>query len=70
MAGWPARMGDQARNEIYFQRTISPDETLESIDAVTSDEVTRLARDIFGRKLTLAVLGNLKGAKLRIPKVA
>ena len=65
-----SRMGDQARNEIYFRRTISPEETLKSIDAVTSTEVTRLAREIFGRKLTLAALGNLKDAKLKIPHVA
>jgi len=65
-----SRMGDLARNEIYFQRTVSPDETLKSIDAVTSAEVTKLAREIFGQKLTLAVIGNLKDAKLRIPRVA
>jgi hypothetical protein len=37
---------------------------------VTSDEVTRLARQIFGRPQTLAVIGNLKGAKLRVPELA
>jgi len=70
LEGSGSRMGNLARNEIYFQRTISPDETLRSIDAVTSREVTKLAREIFSRRLTLAVIGNLKGTKLRIPKVA
>ena len=63
-------MSALARNEIYFKRTVSPDETLRSIDAVTSHDVLKLAQDIFSRRLTLAVIGNLKGAKLRIPKVA
>ncbi len=70
LEGTGSRMSALARNEIYFKRTISLDETLRSIDAVTSDDVLKLVRDIFGRKLTLAVIGNLKGAKLRIPKVA
>jgi len=69
LEGTGSRMSNQARNEIYFQRTVSPDETLKSIDAVTSDDVTALARRIFGQPLTLAVIGNLKGAKLGIPKV-
>jgi predicted Zn-dependent peptidase len=70
LEGSGSRMGNLARNEIYFNRTVSPEETLRSIDAVTSDEVTRLARQIFGRPQTLAVIGNLKGAKLRVPELA
>lgn len=70
LEGTGSRMSNLARNEIYFQRTVSPDETLKSIDAVTSDAVTKLAREIFSRKLTLAVIGNLKGAKLRIPTLS
>lgn len=70
LEGSGSRMGNLARNEIYFQRTISPDETLKSIDAVTSEEVTKLARKIFSRQLTLAVIGNLKDARLRIPSIA
>ncbi len=70
LEGSGSRMSALARNEIYHQRTISPDETLRSIDAVTSDDVSTLARDIFSRKMTLAVIGNLKGTKLRIPTIA
>jgi predicted Zn-dependent peptidase len=69
LEGTGSRMSNLARNEIYFKRTVSPDETLKSIDAVTSEGVTRLARAVFSRKLTLAVIGNLKGAKLKIPEV-
>jgi predicted Zn-dependent peptidase len=68
--GSGSRMSALARNEIYHQRTISPDETLRSIDAVSSDGISALARDIFSRKMTLAVIGNLKGTKLRIPTIA
>jgi len=70
LEGSGSRMSHQARNEIYFQRTVSAEETLESIDAVTSAEVTKLAREIFAQPLTLAAIGNLTGTKLRIPKVA
>lgn len=69
LEGTGSRMSNLARNEIYFQRTVSPDETLKSIDAVTSGDVTKLARDIFSRKQTLAVIGNLTGAKLKIPEL-
>jgi predicted Zn-dependent peptidase len=70
LEGSGSRMGNLARNEIYFNRTISPEETLRSIDAVTSEDVTKLARTIFSRPQTLAVIGNLKGAKLKIPELA
>ena len=70
LEGSGSRMGNLARNEIYFNRTISPEETLRSIDAVTSDDVSKLAQKIFGRKQTLAVIGNLKGAKLKVPELA
>ncbi len=70
LEGSGSRMSNLARNEIYFKRTVSPDETLRSIDAVTSASVAKLAREIFSRKQTLAVIGNLKGAKLRIPELS
>jgi len=70
LEGTGSRMSNQARNEIYFQRMVSPDETLRSIDAVTSEGVTRLARQIFSRPLTLAVIGNLEGTKPRITRIA
>ncbi|MBK5256242.1 MAG: insulinase family protein [Vicinamibacteria bacterium] len=69
LEGSGSRMGALARNEIYFRRTVSPDETLKSIDAVTTDDVSKLAQKVFSQKLTLAVIGNLKGTKLRIPSI-
>jgi predicted Zn-dependent peptidase len=69
LEGSGSRMGALARNEIYFKRTVSPEETLRSIDAVTGDDVSKLARKIFSQRLTLAVIGNLKGARLHIPSI-
>ena len=69
LEGSGSRMGALARAEIYHQRTVSTKETLRSIDAVTSDQVQGLAREIFAQKMTLAVIGNLKGARLRIPSI-
>lgn len=70
LEGSGSKMSALARNEIYFRRTISPEETLQAIDAVTAGGVLRLARTIFSQKLTLAVIGNLQGARVKIPKVA
>ena len=70
LEGSGSRMSALARGEIYHQRTVSPTETLRSIDAVTSAGVSKLSRDIFGQKMTLAVIGNLKEAKLRVPTFA
>lgn len=70
LEGSGSRMSNLARNEIYFRRTVSTEETLHAIDAVTSADVTRLARTIFSRPQTLAVIGDIKGAKLRVPEFA
>jgi len=70
LEGSGSRMSQLARNEIYFGKTIAPAETLRAIDAVTHADVTRVARDIFRRPMTLAAIGNLKDAKLRVPEVA
>jgi predicted Zn-dependent peptidase len=42
-----SRMSHLARQQIYFGRHTSLDETLAEIDAVTSDAVQRAARDLF-----------------------
>ena len=67
LEGSGSRMSQLARNEIYFRRTVSADETLKKIDAVTSEEVTDLARKIFGQPQTLAIIGNLTGSRLKVP---
>jgi predicted Zn-dependent peptidase len=42
-----SRMSHLARQEIYFGRHVSLDETLAEIDAVTPDDVRRVALDLF-----------------------
>jgi predicted Zn-dependent peptidase len=55
-----SRMGNLARQDLYFQRFFTLDEMLESIEAVTAEQVQAIAREFFNPKnITLAVLGNL-----------
>jgi predicted Zn-dependent peptidase len=55
-----SRMGNLARQDLYFQRFFTLDEMLESIEAVTAGQVREIAREFFNPKnITLAVLGNL-----------
>ena len=42
-----SRMSHLARQEIYFDRQFSLDETLEGIERVTPDDIQRVARDCF-----------------------
>ena len=42
-----SRMSNLARQEIYFGRQFTLDETLRGVDRVTSDDVQRVARDLF-----------------------
>jgi predicted Zn-dependent peptidase len=53
-----ARMSRAARQEMTFGRHFSIEETLEGFDAVTSEDVLRLAREMFGdRPLAMTLLG-------------
>jgi predicted Zn-dependent peptidase len=55
-----ARMSNLARQAIYLRRFISLDEMIESIEAVTREEVLAIARDFFEpARISLSVLGNL-----------
>ena len=61
-----SRMSHVARQEIYFGRQLGLDETLQGIEAVTPDDVQRVAADLFRNgALSATVLGNVDG--LRIP---
>ena len=42
-----SRMSHLARQEIYFDRHFSLDETLAGVERVTADDVQRVARDLF-----------------------
>jgi len=55
-----SRMGNLARQDLYFKRFFTLDEMLASIEAVNAEQVRDIAREFFNPKnITLAVLGNL-----------
>ena len=61
-----SRMGNLARQELYFRRFFTLDEMLDSIERVTAEEVQRIAQELFDPKyITLAMLGNLGEFRLR-----
>jgi len=56
-----SRMSKLAKDELYYGRAVSPRETMAAIDAVSSDQLVRLSRDLFAdRSLTVTALGPLK----------
>ncbi len=56
-----SRMSGIARQEYYFGRQFSPDEIIESIDAVTLEDIHRIAQAVLeGESLSLTLLGNMK----------
>jgi predicted Zn-dependent peptidase len=62
-----SRMSHLARQEIYFDRQFSLDETLEGVERVTTAEVQRVARDLFSDgSLAATVVGAVNG--LEIPR--
>jgi predicted Zn-dependent peptidase len=54
-----SRMNHLARQEIYFGRQFGLDEIIAGIEAVTADDVQRIAADIFVGDLALSIIGNL-----------
>ncbi len=60
-----SRMSNMARQEIYFGRQFTLDETLQGVERVTSDDVQRVARDLFPPGgLAATVLGPIDGLGL------
>ena len=53
-----SRMSHLARQEIYFDRHFGLDETLSGVERVTTEDVQRVARDLFSNgSLAATVLG-------------
>lgn len=66
-----SRMSALAASEMNFGRFISPEEVLAEIEAVTATGLHRLANKIFQTEtLSVMVLGNLKGFKLKRSQLA
>src|SRR5689334_2159113 len=60
-----SRMSNLARQEMYFKRFFTLDELVESIEAVSADDVQRIARAFFDPKqIALTVLGNLENFRI------
>jgi predicted Zn-dependent peptidase len=60
-----SRMSNLARQELYFDRFMSLDEMLDSIESVTRDQVQRIAQEFFiTESIALTMLGRLGDANL------
>ncbi len=60
-----SRMSNLARQQIYFGRQLTLEETLEGVEAVTTKRVHRLARKLLDApSLGLATVGRLKNLKI------
>jgi predicted Zn-dependent peptidase len=55
-----ARMSQLAREEIYFGRSFTFDELLSALEAVTAEDVQRIASNLFPGRLAATVLGDLR----------
>lgn len=60
-----ARAANLAQQEMIYGKQISVEETLRKLEAVTAEEVKKLAEDFFQtEKMALGALGNLNGLKI------
>ncbi|HKW75344.1 MAG TPA: pitrilysin family protein [Terriglobales bacterium] len=60
-----SRMSNLARQEMYFERFFSLDETIDEIESVTAEEIAEMANSLFDQdKVAVTVLGNLDGLKI------
>jgi predicted Zn-dependent peptidase len=60
-----ALMSNLARQEMYFQRFYAVPEILEKVNSVTSEDLRRMAQDLFvTESVAVAMLGNLNGLKV------
>ena len=60
-----SRMTNLARQEMYFNRFFTLDELVQSIEAVSSPDVQRIAQTFFDPKqIALTVLGNLENLRI------
>jgi predicted Zn-dependent peptidase len=66
-----SRMSNLARQEMYFERFYDLDELIERIEAVSSEDLTKLANEYFKPEaVAVTALGNLNGLKLSRDQLA
>ena len=60
-----SRMSNLARQEMYFKHFFSVEEVLERLDAVTAEQVQRMAQTLFvSERIAVTLLGRLDGLKV------
>ncbi|MCL4524492.1 MAG: insulinase family protein [Acidobacteria bacterium] len=60
-----SRMSNLARQEMYFGKFFTLDEIIDSVEKVTREEITDIAREFFRPEhISVTVLGNLNGFQL------
>jgi predicted Zn-dependent peptidase len=65
-----SRMAHLARQELYFGRHLSLDDTLQSIEAVTGEDVQRIAMDLFrDAGLVATVVGPTSGGSFPLERL-
>jgi predicted Zn-dependent peptidase len=63
-----SRMYRIARNQMYFAREVPVEETIDSIRAVSNDDVLELAHDVFGfERLGIALVGDAEEDLVSLP---
>jgi predicted Zn-dependent peptidase len=66
-----SRMSNLARQDMYFDRQFSLDETLQGVERVTLADVQRVARDLFHNgSLAATVLGPVDGLQITGERLA
>ena len=61
-----SRMGNLARQELYFDHFFTMDEMIQSIEEITAPQLQTIAQEFFDPKnITLAMLGNLGEFRIR-----
>jgi predicted Zn-dependent peptidase len=60
-----SRMSNLARQQMYFERFFGLDEIIERVEAVTEEEVMRMASSLFQpERVAVTLLGRLDGLHL------
>jgi predicted Zn-dependent peptidase len=71
LEGSGQRMSSLARYHLYFNRYFTPAELIAMLEAVTAEEVQKLAQEFFqGDRLAASIVGNLNGFDLTRDQLA
>jgi len=66
-----SRMSNLARQEMYFERFFTLDETIAQIETVSTEDISEMANQLFHvDKIAITALGNLEGVKLTREQLA